>query len=31
MGEGENNIPLDLSLITQETNKNMYTSLYLFC
>ena len=30
MGDGENNIPLGLSLITHETNTNMYTNLYLF-
>ena len=31
MRDGENNIPAGLSLITQKTNTNMYTNLYLFC
>ena len=30
MGDGENNIPLGLSLITKEANANTYTNLHLF-
>ena len=30
MGNGENNILLGISLITQETKTNMYKNLYLF-
>ena len=29
MGDGENTIPVGLSLIIQKTNTNMYTNLYL--